>query len=240
MRFRFLFLCIVSFLVMSCGGDVTHLEDLNGQAPTSEELSPHTTSGETTQNSVKAIQILENKCNTCHNPIDGDKLGGGLLTMTDLAQLLTSGLVVPGNATRSPLYFSITANRMPKSSSAFLSAEEVNTVKTWINDEVSSVGTSTPMIPLNASFNSIQRNILSTRCTICHGGFYGTFARVTLTNYNAIINSPFVPLIVPGDSTNSLLFTSVGTESMPHIYSKLSTEELSSIKDWIDAGALNN
>ena len=62
----------------------------------------------------------------------------------------------------------------------------------------------------------------------------------------ASVHDTRLALAVPGDSTNSLLFKKVSSNSppvgatMPLIGRRLTSDELTLIRDWIDQGAMNN
>jgi hypothetical protein len=47
-------------------------------------------------------------------------------------------------------------------------------------------------------------------------------------------------VIIPGDSSNSLLFEKVKSGEMPKRGADLTAEQIELIKQWIDEGALNN
>lgn len=78
---------------------------------------------------------------------------------------------------------------------------------------------------MEASFASINANIIQTRCAFCH--FY---------NYDILLSGN----IVPGEPESSPLYLSVKAGRMPLIPPALTAPELQAIYDWIAMGAKNN
>jgi nitrate/TMAO reductase-like tetraheme cytochrome c subunit/mono/diheme cytochrome c family protein len=77
--------------------------------------------------------------------------------------------------------------------------------------------------------------LFSSRCSACHGD--DPSAELVLINYgDALDGSENGPVIVPGDSANSLL---VQVQSERH-FKNFTDEELDSVIQWIDAGAPEN
>jgi len=89
--------------------------------------------------------------------------------------------------------------------------------------------------PGTASFKAIQASILLPKCGGCHGAAVGT-AGVRFNSYAGTIAT-----VVAGSSNTSRLYAVVSTGAMPpQPNSRLSATEVSQIRAWIDAGALNN
>lgn len=100
--------------------------------------------------------------------------------------------------------------------------------------------------------------IYDAHCTSCHvaGGLGSSFGGSTMrlnageshasTVNQASSQRPDLLLIKPGDSAGSLLFLKVSSntppsgETMPIFGTKLTSTELSILRDWIDQGAPNN
>ena len=80
---------------------------------------------------------------------------------------------------------------------------------------------------------SIVAPIFEKQCGMCHGD--SATAGLTVTTYDTLMaGSSNGPVIIPGDSANSLLIEKV--KDGKH-FGKLSDEELQIIMDWIDDGA---
>lgn len=108
----------------------------------------------------------------------------------------------------------------------------------------------------NVSFSQQIQPIFETHCTVCHvvGGFALGFVTLELTEGDSramLVNQASSQdaahtLVVPGDSSLSLLFLKVSSNdppvgaTMPLFGGRLSSEELGLMRDWIDQGALDN
>lgn len=105
-------------------------------------------------------------------------------------------------------------------------------------------------IPLEPTYKSVQKNILDQKCVSCHtpGSPVG---RIPLNKYEDLLNSP-LDIVLPGNSEESgiILVASSQDEDVvmpppffknqPTGYLPLSPEEILTIQEWIDQGALNN
>ncbi len=103
---------------------------------------------------------------------------------------------------------------------------------------------------LQATFSSIQDNILTPKCVNagCHPGQLAPMSLRAGVAYNALVNvqSAFaIPRVDPANANNSALYlkvigdNSVGAR-MPLTRNALSSEETNAIRDWINNGAQNN
>jgi cytochrome b subunit of formate dehydrogenase/mono/diheme cytochrome c family protein len=87
------------------------------------------------------------------------------------------------------------------------------------------------------TWNSVIGALFAGKCTSCHGGAQPSAGGLDLSSYtNAIQGGVNGPWFIGGDSANSLLVTKF--ISGDHPYAALLEEELALIKEWIDAGAL--
>jgi len=75
--------------------------------------------------------------------------------------------------------------------------------------------------------------LFETKCSVCHGDL-GSGGLHLLTYAGVMEGSANGPVIIPGDSENSLLFQ---VQSAGKHFAKLTPEELEIIRQWIDAGA---
>jgi hypothetical protein len=90
--------------------------------------------------------------------------------------------------------------------------------------------------------------ILEKHCTACHvTGQKGTEeSGLVLDSYETLMKgSQFGPVIDPGSATSSSLYILISgktelTVSMPHGRNPLATEEIDTIRVWIDNGAIEN
>jgi hypothetical protein len=107
------------------------------------------------------------------------------------------------------------------------------------------------------SFAGQIQPIFDAKCTVCHqaGGLadnLGIDLRLVPGDaFNGLVNQPSsqqanLTLVVPGDSTSSLLFLKVSSNAppvgsrMPLFGAPLSQAEIDRIRDWIDQGAQDN
>lgn len=84
------------------------------------------------------------------------------------------------------------------------------------------------------SFSWINTNIIQPKCITCHSGVApkGGYDMSSFNNVMTRVNA--------SNSSSSLLYQRVLDGTMPKSGSSLSTNELNSIKTWIDSGATNN
>jgi len=83
------------------------------------------------------------------------------------------------------------------------------------------------------TFDAYVGPLLATKCTGCHGEL-ATGGLNMLTYANLMKGGADGPVVVPGDSANSVLFQ---IQSAGGHFASLTPEELEIIKQWIDAGA---
>lgn len=84
----------------------------------------------------------------------------------------------------------------------------------------------TPTPSTAATFTFIETNILTPRCVQCHG---------SMKTYSGTMR-----YVNAGNSGSSKLFKETNSGGMPKGSSRLSAAQITAIKTWIDAGALNN
>jgi len=116
-----------------------------------------------------------------------------------------------------------------------------------------SVNVPAPSTGDTVSFSADIQPIFNANCTTCHvsGGIASDRVHLTTTEaYDGLVNQAStqsdLTLVVPGDSSASLLFLKVSSDSppvggtMPLFGTPLSSANLGLIRDWIDQGALDN
>ena len=109
----------------------------------------------------------------------------------------------------------------------------------------------------DVSFANDVQPILNSDCVECHGGAAEGAATsgVDLTDYDGVMKGTnFGAIVVPGSSASSVLYQVVALETAPEIHMPphhedalaegrgftLEDDEIQTIADWIDQGALNN
>ena len=80
------------------------------------------------------------------------------------------------------------------------------------------------------TFNYVYTNIIQPNCVSCHGNAGG----VTLSSYNNVRN-----YVTAGNAAGSTLYTAITQRNMPP-GSPLSTDQITSLRNWINNGAQNN
>jgi hypothetical protein len=91
-----------------------------------------------------------------------------------------------------------------------------------------------------ASFSKDVMPILTNSCINCHGGEQMK-AGLDLSSYSGLTAGSFNgSVIVAGNSADSFLVQQVVNGKMPKRGSKLTAAQIQVIRNWIDAGALNN
>lgn len=92
---------------------------------------------------------------------------------------------------------------------------------------------STPAVALALTWDNSIGGVFQTKCTACHGA--GALGGLNLSTYaDAMKGGASGPVIVPGDSANSLLVTKQQAGGHP---GQLTPEEIAQVIEWIDAGA---
>ncbi|MBF0350451.1 MAG: hypothetical protein HQM11_05435 [SAR324 cluster bacterium] len=207
--------------------------------------------------------VFENYCVICHNSVfsyaglswEADQYDA-IVTSGKLSSEVTSlKLVEPGSKEKSYLYLKITGNAQIKGSrmpglGVVLDETFISLIGQWIDDGAgvgSSKGGSTSAP--SASWDSIQADVLQTKCVTCHGGASPAAGLSWQKDqYDAIVTngkkgSSGVLLIKPSDSANSYLYQKLTGEPtisgsrMPLGGPYLEQTTIDKIKSWIDAGA---
>ena len=83
------------------------------------------------------------------------------------------------------------------------------------------------------SYAYIQTNIITPNCTQCHGANKAD-AGIRLHTYNGVLS-----VLIPNNANGSRIIQETSTGQMPP-GAPLSTDQINSIRNWINAGALNN
>jgi mono/diheme cytochrome c family protein len=133
---------------------------------------------------------------------------------------------------------------MPKNGS--LDENSLQILRNWIDlgAPEGPVTVATPAPTLVPTYSSIREQIFLPHCASCHRSG-GAATNVILDNYQSLLNSPR-DLVLPRDSeTSGLIMALVRTDDkqMPPKSSgasPLTSEQIATIKKWINDGALNN
>jgi cytochrome b subunit of formate dehydrogenase/mono/diheme cytochrome c family protein len=167
------------------------------------------------------------KCATCHSTAD---LTG--LSMDTYANLMAGGkngpVVIPGDSANSVFYTLQAAGGHP---GAF-TPDELAIVKAWID-----AGAVESFEPVSApDWEGDIATLLQSKCSTCHGS--AAMGGLNLSTYADMQKgSASGPVVVPGDSDNSLMVTIQEAGGHP---GQLTPEELEIVRSWIDAGAVES
>ncbi|HUE97861.1 MAG TPA: cytochrome b/b6 domain-containing protein [Anaerolineales bacterium] len=93
---------------------------------------------------------------------------------------------------------------------------------------------STPAVASDLTWDNSIGELVQTKCSTCHGA--SALGGLNLSTYaDAMAGGASGPVIIPGDSANSLIVTVQQEGNHP---GQLTPEELAQLIEWIDAGAL--
>jgi formate dehydrogenase subunit gamma len=167
--------------------------------------------------------IIQAKCLTCHATADTTGLA-----MDSYADLMAGGkegpVVVPGNSADSVLYNIQAAGGHPGQ----LSEDELALVKAWIDS-----GANESAQPVSGPTWDEVSTIIQSKCLTCHATADTT--GLAMDSYaDLMAGGKEGPVVVPGDSADSVLFTIQSAGGHP---GQLTEDELSIVRAWIDAGA---
>lgn len=218
-------------LTLFLAATATVLSFQNCGQPSELEFEPSTSSAAGVQNG--AINLLINKCSSCHNPSNAQ---GGINDITDVQYLLYSRLVIAGEPEISPIIEEVSQGQMPPPPNASLTGAEVSMLKDWITTMApqSTDPTATPPpSTLAPKYSILAAQIFVPKCVTCHQN----------KNYKLNTLAEVLRTVTAGNSAASLLYRAITTGAnggkMPQ-GGALSAAEIQAVKDWIDAGALNN
>jgi uncharacterized membrane protein len=182
----------------------------------------------------KAMSVIQSRCVSCHNPA---MPSGGIDYIADVGSLLGSGLVVPRYPDLSPLYTAIAQGEMPPSRP--LAQDEVDAINAWIKTGFDTPAGGVVVTPpaanntLQPKFSSIMTNVFKMKCLSCHSAAGGNKGGVNLETYNAVKN-----YVVAGVPAQSILLTALKPGGKMN--GRASGLDISTINDWIAAGAKND
>lgn len=179
--------------------------------------------------------LLNNNCAQCHGQNQQP-----LFAVSNTTQahdtLLNSALVSLQDPASSRIVVKIAGGHQGFPSS--LSTDLETAVASWATN-LEANGGSTPLpepAKLEATFTSIHNLILVPKCASCHSPS-GSRPAEDYTDYNTTIRTGG---IAKGNASGSELYKECSSGSMPQGSSRLSSEELTVLRDWINAGAQNN
>jgi hypothetical protein len=100
--------------------------------------------------------------------------------------------------------------------------------------------TATSAPPTGPSFAQDVQPILISRCQRCHNDRRTEDGLNLLSHAGVMAGSKDGPVVIPGSSATSRLVETIVTGEMPKQASRLPPSEIELIRNWVDAGALDN
>ena len=182
-----------------------------------------------------SLNILQRRCTECHG---AGVMNGNVTDITNLNYLVYSRLVIPGEPEISPLFIQVSQGLMPFGKPP-LSTAEVEVLRSWISglkpDILDGGGAPPDLTPIEPKYSSLAQKIFQPRCISCHSN----------KNYKHNSYAEIMRIVQAGNADQSLLYQVVTTGSpsagvMPREGGRLSQEQITAIRDWINAGAQNN
>jgi hypothetical protein len=145
--------------------------------------------------------------------------------------------IVPGNAGASKIYkvlFETGSDKMPPAPNTDLTAAQKALIGKWINEGAkNTVNCNTNCDTAQFKYGANISVIMGTYCTGCHSG-PAPSGNINLSNYAG------VKLQVTNARLVGAITHAVGFSPMPQSGGKLSDCQITQIKKWVAAGALNN
>lgn len=183
----------------------------------------------------QVLPILASNCamSGCHDVASHEE---GVI-LTSYEYVMATGDISPGNPFSSDLYEAITETdpdkRMPPPPRNPLTTDQIALIRNWILQGAKNLSCENMCDSSVFTYNGAVRNIITNKCQGCHSGTTAS-GGVDLSSYTSVKTY----------ATNGRLWGSVnhsaGFSPMPKNAAKLSNCELTQIRKWIDAGALNN
>jgi len=145
--------------------------------------------------------------------------------------------VRPGNAANSKVYkvlFETGNDRMPKPPNPELSAEQKALIGRWINEGAkNTINCGTVCDSTQFKYSTDVKPLINTYCLGCHSGGAPS-GGINLSTYTGVQN-----VAISGRLVGAVSHTP-GYSPMPKNAAKLSTCQITQIRKWVQAGALNN
>ena len=207
-------------------------EEIAPQVDTTPQPGPVANNGVCFQSDV--LPLLQSNCakSGCHDATTRTKN----LVLDSYANIVQRDLI-PGNADASKIYkvlFATGKDKMPPLPNTDLTTAQKALIGQWINEgaknTVNCASTcDTTLFKFGANINPL----LSTYCTGCHSGALPS-GNIDLSNYNNVKVQ-----VTNGRLVGAVTHTA-GYAAMPKDAAKLSDCQITQIKKWVAAGALNN
>ncbi|MBT8194845.1 MAG: hypothetical protein KJO64_00330 [Bacteroidia bacterium] len=180
------------------------------------------------------LPILVSNCalSGCHDPVTAEDN----VILNNYNNMIQSDVVTPFDLGDSDLYEAITETDpdkiMPPPPASPLSADQINTISTWINQGAKNnfcEGCDTTAF----TFAAVIEPIINSSCTGCHSG-------ATPSGYLTLVDYNDVQAIALNGSLEGVITGATGFEPMPFNANPLPDCKITQIINWINDGAPNN
>lgn len=185
------------------------------------------------------LPILVSNCakSGCH---DANTAQNGVV-LNSYVQVMATADVRPGDAEKSDLYEVLVEDdpdkKMPPSPNTPLRPEQIEMVRTWIEQGAQDLSCSDSAIvacdTTSVSFSATVDPILTVHCKGCHNA-NGSSGGVNLSTYAGVAT------VANSGKLYGAIAHLPGFSKMPQGGAQLPDCEIRQIKSWIDAGALDN
>lgn len=183
------------------------------------------------ENHVLPILLSNCAMSGCHD--EASKKEGVILTNYD--DVMRTAEVKAGNANGSELYEVLVKTNddiMPPAPSSPLSAEQINIIKTWINDGAENNYCSSDCDTTNLIYTTNIQNIITTNCVGCHQA-PNPSAGIDLSTYSG------VAAIAANGMLSGVVTSAPNFSPMPPS-GAMNDCNISAITKWVDAGYPEN
>jgi hypothetical protein len=217
LKFTSIFLIfIVAFVLLSCKHELDLPEDTSEPTEVCFES--------------EILPLFVSKCAMpeCHDAITQEKN----IQLTDYANIRNE--IVPNEPSSGDIMEAILDGSMPPSPNSALTADQISLIQLWINQGAKNT-TNCASICDTTAFNYAAdvAPILSNFCNGCHSG------NSPSDGINTSSWASLQPIVNDGRLLGSIQHTS-GFSPMPDGSAKMNACNITKIRKWIQAGALNN
>ncbi len=179
--------------------------------------------------------LINSTCATigCHNQLGEEQD----VLLVDYSSIMSYGEIVPGNPDESKLFEKITDDdpddRMPPPPNDPLTADQINLIRTWIEQGAQNNYCDEDCDTTNVTFSGTIWPMIELNCIGCHSGPQPS-GNISLENYASIV--------VQAESGRlfGAISHSAGFSPMPKNAPKLSDCKIEQVKIWIEDGTPNN
>ena len=195
----------------------------------------HTCDPDTVYFRNDVLPLLLSNCTTsgCHDQETAQK---GVV-LIDYASVISTGDIKPGDPDGSEIFEKITETdpdkRMPPPPNTALTPDQINIIKTWIEQGALNNSCDSGCDTTNVTFSGTVWPTLENNCVGCHSGNTPS-GGILLTNYNEVV------AIAVNGKLQGAINHQPNFSPMPKNGNKLSDCSIREIEIWIENGTPNN